>query len=133
MARCTPSCTRAHPARTEVPAPAPFHFTCRTALMMLAHLVGDLYQPLHAGAIYLDAAGNSVDPDASPEARQLAESDGPGSTSTHGGNSLVTTTENLHWLWDETGPAIYSDAELAAVAPAAGQEPDGRSFGRARA
>lgn len=35
----------------------------REALLVLAHLVGDVHQPLHVGAAYLDAQGRRVDPD----------------------------------------------------------------------
>lgn len=46
------------------PAPPPFSIIDkREALFMLAHLVGDLHQPLHVGAAYLDDKGNMVDPD----------------------------------------------------------------------
>ncbi|MFT7771683.1 S1/P1 nuclease [Roseateles sp.] len=37
----------------------------REALLVLVHLVGDLHQPLHVGAVYLDAQGERVDPDKS--------------------------------------------------------------------
>ena len=43
--------------------PQPFSFeTKQEALRVLAHLVGDVHQPLHVGAIYLDAPGNAVNP-----------------------------------------------------------------------
>lgn len=35
----------------------------REALLVLAHLVGDIHQPLHVGAAYLDAQGQRIDPD----------------------------------------------------------------------
>ncbi|MFG6488656.1 S1/P1 nuclease [Roseateles sp. BYS78W] len=35
----------------------------REALLVLVHLVGDIHQPLHVGAPYLDAQGRRVDPD----------------------------------------------------------------------
>ena len=45
------------------PAPAPFDIKDkREALLLLAHYVGDIHQPLHVGAVYLDAAGDIVDP-----------------------------------------------------------------------
>src|SRR5262245_42460163 len=47
------------------PAPAPFSFKSkREALLVLVHYVGDIHQPLHVGAIYLNAQGKQVDPDA---------------------------------------------------------------------
>jgi hypothetical protein len=33
------------------------------ALILLAHFVGDIHQPLHVGAQYFDAQGNAVNPD----------------------------------------------------------------------
>jgi len=110
-------CNRAHPGTGVVPLPppAPFHFTCRDALMMLVHLVGDLHQPLHVGSIYLDPAGNRVDPDGSAAARTLADSDGRDTTSTHGGNSLHFGSPELHGHWDETRADSYTDSELNAV------------------
>jgi hypothetical protein len=90
------------------PAPAPFDFTRRDALMMLVHLVGDLHQPLHVGSIYLDSNGHVVDPDSSAAERARAH----GATLTNGGNSLVWTQsgqqKNLHSAWDGVAPNDYS-------------------------
>jgi hypothetical protein len=62
------------------PAPGQPHFRSpREALLVLAHLVGDIHQPLHVGAVYLDGLGRRVDPDKTGFQ--------PG-TSTAGGNSL---------------------------------------------
>jgi hypothetical protein len=45
------------------PAPAPFNIKDkREALLLLAHYVGDAHQPLHVGAVYLNAAGGVVEP-----------------------------------------------------------------------
>lgn len=89
-------------------SPAPFDFTRRDALMMLAHLIGDLHQPLHVGSIYLDENGAVVDPDSSPAERARGER----ATLTNGGNSLVWTQggqqKNLHSLWDGVAPNDYS-------------------------
>jgi S1/P1 nuclease len=88
---------RAATARPRTPAP--FNFTCRQALLILTHLVGDLHQPLHVGGIYLDADGKQVDPDSS-DAERAREKD----TTTIGGNWLIWTsgdsTTNLHSAWD---------------------------------
>jgi len=46
------------------PAPAPFDIKDpREALMLLAHYVGDIAQPLHVGVLYLDERGEPVDPE----------------------------------------------------------------------
>ena len=77
------------------PAAPPFSFADkREALLVLAHLVGDIHQPLHVGAVYLSVRGTRVDPDADtldPE------------TETRGGNRLWLGgpgTANLHSRWD---------------------------------
>lgn len=82
------------------PAPAPFSIADkREALLLLAHLLGDVHQPLHVGAIWLDADGHPVDPDAG----------GAGEVrDTMGGNSLATgfDRESLHGDWDEIPPSF---------------------------
>jgi hypothetical protein len=60
------------------------------ALFLLAHLVGDLHQPLHVGAIYLDGSTEKT-PTTEAEARRL---------STQGGNSIFVGTTKLHGMWD---------------------------------
>jgi hypothetical protein len=75
------------------PAPAPFSIkNQREALLLLVHYVGDIHQPLHVGAIYLDASGNRVNPDAS----QFDPA-----TDTKGGNNITLGDgKNLHATWD---------------------------------
>jgi hypothetical protein len=78
------------------PAPAPFKISGpNEALLMLAHLVGDLHQPLHVGSIYLNAAGQLVDPD---------QGTYNPATFTRGGNFLFDGTRKLHSEWDDVGP-----------------------------
>lgn len=73
-------------------APKPFNIKDKKeALLLLAHYVGDVHQPLHVGAIYLDAVGREVDPDAG-----LLDP----ATQTRGGNQLVEDSHNLHAEWD---------------------------------
>jgi hypothetical protein len=68
--------------------PGPPHFKSpREALLVLVHLVGDIHQPLHIGAVYLDDLGRRVDPEKTGFR--------PG-TFTSGGNSL--------WLIDARPP-----------------------------
>lgn len=82
------------------PAPPPFDIKDkREALRLLAHYVGDIHQPLHVGAIYLDARGRRVDPDKTGYAA---------ATDTRGGNQIIVVGAatkrvplNLHHLWDE--------------------------------
>jgi hypothetical protein len=94
------------------PAPTPFNIKDkREALILLSHYVGDLHQPLHVGAIYLDAPGNPVDPD-------LGTYDP--ATDTHGGNSIIVLSKSgketgvLHAKWDAI-PASMNDTHVDAV------------------
>ncbi|HMK21930.1 MAG TPA: S1/P1 nuclease [Terriglobales bacterium] len=77
------------------PAPAPFSIKDKPeALRLLAHYAGDIHQPLHVGAIYLDAQGNEIDPDAGTF---------DPATATRGANNIMVlpgTKRNLHATWD---------------------------------
>jgi len=69
-------------------------FTPREALRMLAHLVGDLHQPLHAGNSFVTAA---------PPLRFVPPTGPTGWRTTSGGNALVYGPQdrfNLHSYWD---------------------------------
>lgn len=84
------------------PVPPPFSFTSRAeALRLLAHFIGDLHQPLHVGALYLDAAGKPVDPDTPGHTEAL---------DTRGGNSIATPEGNLHALWDDLPEGLRAKA-----------------------
>lgn len=94
------------------PAPPPFSIRDRKeALLLLAHLVGDVHQPLHVGAVYLDAHGAPVDPDAGAAASNV--------NTTRGGNSITDGATNLHALWDamplHLQPSRIDKATLAAA------------------
>jgi hypothetical protein len=97
--------------------PTPFSIKDKKeALFMLAHFVGDIHQPLHVGAVYLDANGNQVDPDATGLDPK---------TETFGGNSIKDGDSNLHSDWDKItetwGPppdaAMLADAGTVASTP----------------
>jgi S1/P1 Nuclease len=82
----------------------------REALFLLAHFVGDLHQPLHVGAIFLNGDGKLVDPDAASAIDPTTE--------TAGGNAIQDQNVNLHEEWDEI-PLDIGDAatrELLAAA-----------------
>ncbi len=85
-------------------APAPFSIADKSeALLLLAHFVGDVHQPLHVGAIYLDAANAETGDDGLP---------------TVGGNFLLLPTafhENLHHSWDEIASALGTTPSAAAI------------------
>jgi hypothetical protein len=83
--------------------PAPFSFADkREALILLDHYVGDISQPLHAAAIYLNADGKVIDPE--------AQGSKPGNE-TAGGNFIWDGQKNLHAEWDTppANPAAFDD------------------------
>jgi hypothetical protein len=108
------------------------------AVWLLAHLVGDIHQPLHVGGIYFDktTCATSVDPNLIPGGMVNV-------ASTNGGNFIelvalapapaVPPTDQLHLFWDSTAVAAAMQAEgltgaeqefarlLAAEAPAGWQ------------
>jgi S1/P1 Nuclease len=85
-------------------SPAPISFTSKQeALRVLAHYVGDIHQPLHVGAIYLDAKGHEVDPDAGMY--------NP-ATKTQGGNKILDRGKDFHTTeWDAI-PASLTAAKF---------------------
>jgi hypothetical protein len=90
--------------------PAPFDLTQREALRLLAHLVGDVHQPLHVGSVYLASTGQLLDPDAV---------EGIPESFTAGSNRVRVGTRNLHSVWDGTPssfdpPALLSTGTRAA-------------------
>lgn len=73
--------------------PAPFKIADKAqAVMLLAHYIGDIHQPLHVASLYLSATGEVVDPDA---LGYRAEND------TEGGNSVFDKTQRFHGEWDD--------------------------------
>lgn len=88
----------------------------REALFVLAHLVGDIHQPLHVGAVYLDAQGGVVDPGADTA---LAKQ-----TFTTGGNFIYDAASRsskppeLHGEWDKIPANLGTSASNALVADA---------------
>jgi len=49
--------------RSDVPEDNPRKITKPVAVILLAHYVGDIHQPLHVGTEYFNRAGQPVDPD----------------------------------------------------------------------
>jgi hypothetical protein len=99
---------------TDKPVPLPFSIKDKKeALVLLTHFVGDLHQPLHVGAVYLDADGKLVDPDAGPA--------NP-ATETAGGNLIQDQNINLHHEWDDI-PTDIGEAFTKELLTAAGQVP----------
>ena len=95
----------------ERPSPPPFKIADkREALFVLAHLVGDLHQPLHVGAVYLDQNGNQVDPDVTHTIDPATE--------TIGGNAIKDAGKNFHSEWDAppTGFKVEQALDLLPLA-----------------
>ena len=73
-------------------APPPFQIANKKeALRVLSHMVGDIHQPLHVGAVYLDLSGNLDDPDNGVFDPK---------TKTVGGNDILDGPKKLHGEWD---------------------------------
>ncbi|MFI4941606.1 MAG: S1/P1 nuclease, partial [Burkholderiales bacterium] len=86
---------------------APFSIADRQeALLLLAHYVGDIHQPLHVAALYLDADGRIIDPE--PLGYQ------PGHD-TAGGNNIIDGKKSLHAEWDAIPPALEIGGEQDAA------------------
>lgn len=84
------------------PAPWPFALKDqREALLLLLHLVGDIHQALHVGALNLDQDGSVI--------RTVEQAKHPASH-TFGGNALLYGKTNLHAMWDHV-PAEWSETE----------------------
>lgn len=88
-------------------SPPPFDIKDkREALLLLAHFVGDVHQPLHVGAIYLDASNAETGDNGAP---------------TIGGNFLLLPSaykENLHHSWDAIPSGLTTTPSASAVASA---------------
>lgn len=88
----------------DQPTPAPFNIKSkREAVLMLAHLVGDLHQPMHVGSIYLDSKDQAVNPDSPPGSHDT-------NTDTLGGNWIEVGSSNLHADWDDVLKTLNPDA-----------------------
>jgi hypothetical protein len=88
-------------------APQPFNIADkREALLLLAHFIGDVHQPLHVGAVYLDENNTETGDTGAP---------------TIGGNFLLLAPayrENLHHSWDEIPSKLGTVPSSAAIASA---------------
>ena len=71
------------------PALNPHKFTKRQALMLLAHMTGDIHQPLHVGAAFVSKDGKFVVPKSHAEVDEAAIFD------SRGGNNLLLDDKRL--------------------------------------
>ena len=75
----------------------PHALTPRQALLLIAHCVGDVHQPLHVGSAYLDEKDTFID----PSTRENSQADSV--EATYGGNRLlIDGGRSLHAYWDST-------------------------------
>lgn len=68
----------------------PLKINKHVALMLIAHYIGDLHQPLHVGCSYIDDKDNFVDP----------ETGAKGNPDAGGNNLRFTASSSLHGYWD---------------------------------
>jgi hypothetical protein len=95
------------------PSPPPFKIATKAeAIFLLAHLIGDLHQPLHVGAVYLDMQGQQVDPDVTHTIDPATE--------TIGGNAIFDNDKNFHAAWDAP-PSNFQVSQALDLLPLAQQ------------
>ncbi|HEX8372141.1 MAG TPA: S1/P1 nuclease [Chthoniobacterales bacterium] len=63
--------------------------TPAVAVVLLSHFVGDIHQPLHVGALYMNKEGERLDPNTAADALE-----------SRGGNNIQFGASNLHAYWD---------------------------------
>lgn len=94
----------------------PQHFSPRQALLLIAHLVGDIHQPLHVGAAYINKDMQFV----TPASKQQV--DGINIFDLQGGNNLLVEDKNTWTARDLE--SFKRDEELAkAAAPSDSDKP----------
>ncbi len=82
-------------------SPAPFDIRGqKEALRLLTHYIGDLHQPLHVGAVYLDDAGHPLDPATPKEAHDHGNA---------GGNAILLEGRKLHQWWDDIPDKLFTE------------------------
>jgi hypothetical protein len=105
------------------PIPPPFPFSIKDkkeALLLLAHLIGDLHQPLHVGSVYLDSNGKLVDPDIAHKVDLDTET--IGGNAIQDGIAIPVQAINLHHEWDDI-PTDLGDAATSELLDAAKSVP----------
>ncbi len=97
------------------PEENPRKVTKPIAIILLAHFLGDIHQPLHVGAQFFDAAGQPADPETDPHA--LEDQGGNTITLKHSPTAaarLEHVDSKLHGFWDSgTVNLLLPDAPKA--------------------
>ncbi len=85
--------------RGETPEENERKITKPIAIILLAHYVGDIHEPMHVGAMYFDQQGHVTDPDKNAGA---LEDQGGNTISLQlpADGSLPAATKKLHGFWD---------------------------------
>jgi S1/P1 Nuclease len=87
--------------RTGTSLPGPAVLNQREALWLLVHLVGDIHQPLHVGAIYYDReCDDVVDPNVVGAGQQNFGIGSIVASTTGGGDLKISSSKSLHSYWD---------------------------------
>ena len=100
----------------DTDASNPQHFSPRQALLLIAHLVGDIHQPLHVGAAYINKDMQFVTP------ANKQQVDGINIFDLQGGNNLLIEDKNT-WTKRDL-EAFKRDEELAKTSAAPGASAD---------
>jgi hypothetical protein len=102
--------------QTGQPVRAPVDIRdAKEALLIIAHLAGDMHQPLHVGALYLRRDGTEMNPDQPPgQNHAVIERD----NATRGGNEIIVPGGTLHHVWDALPEAWGVRATPALLAAA---------------
>ncbi len=98
--------------RGEIPEDNPRKITKAVAVILLAHYVGDIHQPLHVGAEYFDQNGHKMNPDLGKPALE-----------DQGGNSITLELagadsgrpKKLHSFWDGDPVTALFPANIAVI------------------
>ena len=84
----------------EVPEDNPRKITKLVSVLLLAHYVGDVHQPLHVGAEYFAANGNKTDPDRSGQAALEDQGGNSILLELPAGGGYAEKKGKLHSYWD---------------------------------
>ena len=89
--------------RGTAPTNAPADLMEDEAVWVLAHLIGDIHQPLHVGAIYYDhECENIVDPNVAGAGQRNFGIGGSIFDTTGGNDLMINDTKSLHSYWDSS-------------------------------
>jgi hypothetical protein len=89
--------------RGTAPTDGPADLKPEEAVWVLAHLVGDIHQPLHVGAIYYDhACENIVDPNVAGAGQPNFGIGGSVLATTGSNDLMISDTKSLRNYWDDS-------------------------------